>query len=148
VCATICFPPTYIVAAPTTPSRTLAESPISDVAVSVRMTLSSNRALHGKNLLFALFRVISLDHPHAAQRFGEPPGHLGVDLATLAENRADVAKALFNANAKQPREPTAISVSGTLMRSNNTSAMLAATKPPAKSTSPFPEDCAPLPRRS
>ena len=90
-----------MVAAPTTPSRTLAERPISEVAVSVRMTLSSNRRTPpAKIVSFALFRVVSLDHPNAAQRFREPPCHLGVDLAALAENGPDRREGLVQGEGK------------------------------------------------
>ena len=37
--------------------------------------------------LFALLRRVGLDDADAAERFGEAAGHLGVDLAALAEER-------------------------------------------------------------
>ena len=42
--------------------------------------------------LLARFGMIALDHAHAAQRFGEPSRHFGIDLAALAENRPDGAE--------------------------------------------------------
>ena len=43
----------------------------------------------GENLFFALFSVVSLDDPHAAQGFGEPSGNFSVDLASFAEDRSN-----------------------------------------------------------
>ena len=43
----------------------------------------------GKDAGLALLGVIALDHANAAQRFGEPPGDLGVDLAAVAKDRPD-----------------------------------------------------------
>ena len=42
-----------------------------------------------KNRFFPLFRVISLDHAHAAQRLREAPGDFRINLAALAEYRPD-----------------------------------------------------------
>ena len=49
-----------------------------------------------------------------------------------------VANARLSTSAKQRSEPTAISVNGTLVRSNSTKAIAAATSPPENSTSPVP----------
>ena len=43
----------------------------------------------GEDLVLAGLGVIALDHPHAAKRFGEPAGDLGIDAAALAKDRAD-----------------------------------------------------------
>ena len=45
------------------------------------------RALREDELLALLGRV-RLDDADAAERFAEPPGHFGVDLAAFAEERA------------------------------------------------------------
>ena len=85
-----------ITTAPTMPISTVAERLISDMAVSdfehvIQQPLHAAR----EDFRLALLGVIALHHAHAAQRFGEPPGHLRVDLAALAENRADLGEGLL-----------------------------------------------------
>jgi hypothetical protein len=46
----------------------------------------------GEDLGFARFGMIALHHAHAAERFRQPAGHVRVDLAALAENRADLGE--------------------------------------------------------
>ena len=96
-----------MVAAPTMPSSTLAESLINDVAVKrphdvVEQSTHSGR----KTLLLALLRVISLDHSNAAERFGQPPGDLGVDLAALAKNRTDRRETPYSSTIAKQAERT------------------------------------------
>jgi hypothetical protein len=43
----------------------------------------------GEDFLFSFLGVISLDHPNAAQRFGEAACYLGINLAAFAENGSD-----------------------------------------------------------
>ena len=81
------------------PRRRAARSrtgPSRDVAVSDFSTLSSRRPhAGGEHTFLPRLRVIALHHPHAAQRFGEAPGDLRVDLAALAENRPDGGERLL-----------------------------------------------------
>ena len=83
------------------PISTVAERLISDVAVSVFSTLSS-KPLHAaeEDFLLAFFRVVSLHHANAAQRFCQPPGHLGVDLRSRAVNRANHLERAAECDAK------------------------------------------------
>src|SRR5437870_12324309 len=46
----------------------------------------------GENRLFTFLCVVALDHTHAAERFCQPSGYLGVDFAALAKNWADRSK--------------------------------------------------------
>ena len=72
------------------PISTVAERLMSDMAVSVFMTLSSRRCTPlGEDFCFARFGVIALDHAHAAERFGEAAGDFGIDFAALAEDGAN-----------------------------------------------------------
>ncbi len=57
----------------------------------------------GKHLGFARFGMIALHDAHAAERFGEASGDLGVDLAALPENRADFRERLFHHEGKRER---------------------------------------------
>ena len=57
------------------------------------------RAL-GEDDLFALLRGVRLDDADAAERLGEPAGHLGVDLAALAEERPQRAERVGHAAAE------------------------------------------------
>ena len=79
-----------MVAAPTTPSSKLADSPIREVAVK-RAHDVIEQAAHstGENPLLALFRVISLDHPNAAQRFRQASCYFGIDLSAFTEDGTD-----------------------------------------------------------
>ena len=118
----------------------MAERHISDIAVRAAHDVVE-QALHaaGENRRFALFGVIALDHAHAAERFGEPAGDLGVDLAALAEDRPNGLEGLVQSEAEtQQNEPSAISVISGLMRSSKTSAITAVSRPPTKSTRPVP----------
>ena len=82
------MPPTSIIAMPIAPMTTLRErgdrrhagQRLRDVAEQ------AVRALREDQLLALLGRV-RLDDADAAERFGEPAGDLGVDLAALAEQR-------------------------------------------------------------
>ena len=58
------------------------------------------RAL-GKDNLFAFFGRVALDHANAAERFGQPAGDLGVDLAPLAKQRPQLAEGVRHAAAEQ-----------------------------------------------
>ena len=87
--------PMYITVPPTTPISMVAERLMSEMAVSERMTLSSRRCTPpAKTRASRGFGVIALDDAHAGERFGQASGDLGVDLAALAENRADLAERL------------------------------------------------------
>src|ERR1019366_2986857 len=57
------------------------------------------QALHagGENPGFAGFGMIALDYSHAGQRLGETAGDVGGDFAALAEDRADLAEGLAEA---------------------------------------------------
>ena len=57
------------------------------------------RAL-GEDELFAFLRRIGLDDADAAEGFGEAAGHLGVDLAALAEERTQALERRRHAAAK------------------------------------------------
>ena len=58
------------------------------------------RAL-GEHELLALLRRVGLDDADAAERFGEPAGHLGVDLAALAEQRPQALERRRHAAAER-----------------------------------------------
>ena len=58
----------------------------------------------GEHDLFALLRGIALDDANAAQRLGEAPRHLGVDLAALTEQRTQCAEGVGHADAKQRQD--------------------------------------------
>ena len=69
------------------PISTVAESDMNDIAVKLRITLSSSRCTpRREHPRLAILGVITLDHAHAAQRFGQPPGDFGVDLSAFAED--------------------------------------------------------------
>ena len=51
--------------------------------------------------LFALLGGVALDDADAAERLGEPPGDLGVDLAALAEQRPQRLEGVGHAAAEQ-----------------------------------------------
>ena len=107
------------------PISTVAESDISDIAVRLFITLSSSRCTPPANTFASrVFGVIALDDAHAAQRFRQPAGDFGVDLAALAEDGADGLERLAQDAAPKTehdreREPV---ISG-LMRSSMTRAM-------------------------
>ena len=54
----------------------------------------------GEDCLLALFGVIALDHADATQRFREPTGDFGIDLAALTENRPDGRERFIQCNAE------------------------------------------------
>ena len=54
----------------------------------------------GEDSFFALFRVISLDHAHPAQRLREASCHFGVDLSPLAKNGTDRSECLVQRDGK------------------------------------------------
>ena len=58
----------------------------------------------GEDLVLARLGVVALDHAHAAQRFGEASGDLGVDAAALAEDGADGAEGLLQAQSEDQQE--------------------------------------------
>ena len=91
--------------APTTPISRLAERLITDVAVSVRITLSSRRRTPpAKTCFFALLGVIALDDANAAERLRQAAGHLGVDFAALPENGPDGAECLVQRDGEAQQE--------------------------------------------
>ena len=95
-------------ARPPRPSAAVADRPISEVAVSVCRMLSRIRCTPpAKTSASRALRVVSLDDAHAAQRFGEPSGDLGSDLAALAEDRADIAERLEQQRADHHHDSTA-----------------------------------------
>ena len=51
--------------------------------------------------LFALLGGVALDDANAAERFGQPAGDLGVDLAALAEERPQRPEGVRHAAAEQ-----------------------------------------------
>ena len=81
-------PPTSIIAMPIAP-MTSAENAVDGRHAGQRLRDVAEqpvRALREDELLALLGRV-GLDDADAAERFGEPAGDLGVDLAALAEER-------------------------------------------------------------
>src|SRR5437667_6838633 len=92
----------------------------------------------GEHRLFTFFRVVALDHAHAAERFCQPSGYLGVDFAALAKNWADRSKSFLQRRPKQSKKVKAITVISGLMRNSTTIAMPDVMRPPASSTSPVP----------
>ena len=92
--ARIARPPTTIITTPIAPMTTVAERPsTADTPVIDLRDVAEQlvRAAREDDLLALLGRV-RLDDADAAERFGEPAGHLGVDLAALAEERAQPAE--------------------------------------------------------
>ena len=76
-----------------------ADTPVSDWA-----TLRNSRcAPLREHELLALLGGVRLDDADAAERFGEPAGHLGVDLAALAEQRPQPLERRRHAAAEQRR---------------------------------------------
>ena len=72
----------------------------------------------------ALLGVIALDDAHAAQRFRQAAGDLGVDLAALAEDRPDLGERLLEREREGGDEQARSDrSSAALMRSSTTSAM-------------------------
>src|SRR5947207_6368126 len=58
----------------------------------------------GEHRLFTFFGVVALDHAHAAERFCQPSGYLGVDFAALAKNWADRSKSFLQREAEAKQE--------------------------------------------
>ena len=84
----IAAPPISIIAMPMAPITSDENAVTADTPVSDFATLRNSRcAPLREHQLFALLRRVGLDDADAAERFGEPAGHLGVDLAALAEQR-------------------------------------------------------------
>ena len=83
--------------APTTPSNMLAERSCREGPHDV--VQQPHDALR-KYALLAGFGAITLYDADAAERFGEPAGDFGVDLAALPKNRADGLKSLFQRECK------------------------------------------------
>ena len=81
-------PPISIIAMPLAPITSDENAMTADVPVSDLRDVAEQpvRALR-EHELFALLGRVGLDDADAAERFGEPAGHLGVDLAALAEER-------------------------------------------------------------
>ena len=50
------------------------------------------------------FGVISLNHPHAAERFRQAPGNLGIDLAALAKNGTNSPKGFVQRQTEAQQE--------------------------------------------
>ena len=61
------------------------------------------RALR-KHQFLALFRRIRLDDADPAERFGETPRDLGVDLAPLAEERPQPLERVGHSSAERPED--------------------------------------------
>ena len=59
---------------------------VSDFITFCQQPLHAGRKDRG----FALLGVVALDHTHTAQRLRQPPGDLGIDLAALAKNGANL----------------------------------------------------------
>ena len=97
--------PIYITVPPTTPISMVAERLIKEMAVSELHDVVQ-QALHagGEDARLAGLGMIALDDAHAGQRLGEPAGDLGVDLAALAEDRADLAEGLGQAERGHDHE--------------------------------------------
>ena len=91
--------------APTMPMRAVADRLISEMAVSERITFCE-QALDAAGEDFGLlgFGVIPLDDANAGQRFGEAAGDVGVDLAALAEDRADTREGRAQAQGESQDE--------------------------------------------
>src|ERR1039457_3747018 len=103
--ARICFAPTYIMTAPTTPSSTLAERPMMELAVSVRITLSSSRITPiEKTFSSRSLGVIALYDPYAPKRFRQTPSNLGGDLAAIAKDWPDRLKCFFQGEPETHQE--------------------------------------------
>ena len=77
--------PMNIIIAPTTPMQHAGRKAHHEVAVRVFRHCPAAASRRRKILFFALFGVISLDYAHAAQRFGQPAGDFGIDLARARE---------------------------------------------------------------
>ncbi len=91
-----------MIAALTNPIRHALPRLISEVAVSVRTTLSSSRAdARGKDLVLAVFRVVALHHAHSHKRFRQPSGDFLVDLGPRSKNGADSLERTVQSQAKQ-----------------------------------------------
>ena len=96
------------------------------------------RAL-GEDDLLALLRGVGLDDADAAERFGEPAGDLGVDLAALAEQRPQRAERVGHAAAEdgqhQDRDDGQVPVQP---EQHGRCRCAAVTKPPTSCTRPVP----------
>ena len=78
---------------------------ITEVAVSVLKTFCSSRSTPPlKTSCSRDFGVVTLHHPHSAQRFGEAAGDFGVDLGALAEDGTDHAEGLAEADPEDQQE--------------------------------------------
>jgi len=75
-----------------------------EVAVSVFRILSSSRFTPRRKLLLPALGVIALDHAHTAQRFGQPAGDLGVDLAALAKDWTDGPECFASRESEHDQE--------------------------------------------
>ena len=81
-------PPTTIMMTPMTPTTTVENAVIADTPViDCAMLRNSRLTPLREDELLALLRGVGLDDPDAAERFVQPAGDLGVDLAALAEER-------------------------------------------------------------
>ena len=131
--------PRYITSPPTTPSTVVDASVIRLFAVSDLITLSSSRFTPPANTpRFPLLRVVSLHHPHAAQRLGQPPRHLSVDLRPLTEDRPDGPERLLQNQPERPDHENINSVIRGARCIRKKNAMTAVITPPTNSTSPVP----------
>ena len=87
--AAIARPPMMIISTPITPTITVVAAPTADVPVIVLATFRNRRSIAVReDPLLALLGRVDLDHANAAERLAETAGDLGVDLAALAEQRA------------------------------------------------------------
>ena len=131
--------PTYIMTAPTSPSSTLEERLITEVAVSVRITLSSRRCTPAANTecsrASAWYPLITRTPPSDSVR---RPVTSALILPRSRKMGRMVPKALFSATPKHSRKPNATSVMRGLMRNSTTSAIPEVINPPLKSMSPVP----------
>src|ERR1700685_2127533 len=55
-------------------------------------------------MLFAVFRVVTLDYADASERLREPARDLGIDLAALAEDGTNRAKSFIQRDRKEQQE--------------------------------------------
>ena len=83
---------------------------MTEVAVRVLRTLARSRPTpSAKTAASRGLGVVALHDAHAAERLGEAAGHLGVDLAALAEDRAAcVRKARKSDGAERPASETKV----------------------------------------
>ena len=113
----IARPPTMIMITPMTPTMTVESADVADMPVIVFATLRSSLcAPLREDDLLALLGGVGLHDADAAERLREPAGDFRVDLAALAEDRAQVSERVAHDAAERGEHDDGDRASGVQLR--------------------------------